>query len=251
MKLESHGDVAVLRMNAGKANAVNLEFLDGLERIVAEFLESDARAAVLTGYDRFFSAGLDLVHLIELDRGGMSKLMQRFHDTLFRLFRCPRPVVAAINGHAIAGGCVVALQTDYRILAGDGSLMGLNETQLGVGLPSIVVESLRWQVPHSSWMEVALRGRIFDAKGALAIGLVHEVCDPDLVEPRAMEKARELAGIPGAAYAQVKTSLRRPAIEELAHAGANEADAWLDTWFAPQTRELLARAVAKLKSKSK
>lgn len=248
MKLELHNQVAVMRWNAGKANAVNDDLLRGIDRLIPEFMESGARAVVLIGYERFFSAGLDLVQLVEFDRDRMRAMMTSFHETCAQLFRCPRPVVAAINGHAIAGGCVLAMQADYRILAAGGSRIGLNETQLGVGLPLVVVETLRGQLPPSSWLPVALEGRIFEPEEALQVGLVHEVVGPEMVEELAITKARELARIPSAAYAQVKAGLRREALERLADERAfhEDQEAWLDTWFDPGTQSLLRKTVEQL-----
>ncbi|MCU1283346.1 MAG: Enoyl-CoA hydratase/isomerase, partial [bacterium] len=107
-------DVAILRLHGGKANAMSAEVLDLIERLVDGFEAGEARAAVLIGYERYFSAGLALPLLIELERPAMKRFIERFGDVMMRVFRCPRPIVAAINGHAIAGGCVLALQCDWR-----------------------------------------------------------------------------------------------------------------------------------------
>src|SRR4051794_27933939 len=133
--------VALLSLSAGKANAMSAELLDILDAMFSRLEASDARAAVLTGYDRFFSAGLALPTLIDLDRPAMKRFIERFNVVMMRLFAQPRPVVAAINGHAIAGGCVLALQCDWRIMAEGDFKIGLNEVQLGIGLPSVVIES--------------------------------------------------------------------------------------------------------------
>src|SRR5688572_29188394 len=116
MKIERRGQVALLQMNAGKANALGPAWLESMEKLMDEVLASDARAVVVTGYEGFFSAGLDLPALVGLSREDMVAFMDRFSKTMLRLFELPRPVVAAINGHAIAGGCVCALQCDARIM---------------------------------------------------------------------------------------------------------------------------------------
>src|SRR6185369_13282808 len=135
--------VAVVRLAAGKANALTIEVLDQLQRAMLELEASDATAVVLTGYDRYFSAGLALPSLIDLERPAMRAFIEHFSRTMTRVFTCPLPVVAAVNGHAIAGGCVLALQADVRIIADVDARIGLNEVRLGIGLPSVVVESLR------------------------------------------------------------------------------------------------------------
>jgi len=246
MTLERHDDVRVLRLDNGKANAMNPELLRDLEHGVSEFLGSDGRALVITGYDRFFSAGLDLVTLSEFDRLELQDFMRLFHRVMLGVFECPRPVVAAINGHAVAGGCVLALQADHRVLS-DGKLkMGLNETRLGLGLPACAAQPLLCQVPAASLIRIALEGELVDAATALELGLVHELAAPADVLPRALEKAADLAAIPTSAYAQVKRSMRRSAVEAIRTRGPAEEEPWLDAWFGDIAQGHIRDAVAQL-----
>src|SRR5258706_12299437 len=117
MQIESHGDVAVLRMRGGKANAMTAEFLSDLVRLVDELEASDAGAAVLIGEGPHFSAGLALPALIDLERHDLREFIDGFGAAMLSVFRCQLPVIAAVNGHAIAGGCVLALQADVRLMA--------------------------------------------------------------------------------------------------------------------------------------
>jgi enoyl-CoA hydratase len=166
------------------------------------------------------------------------------------VWECPLPVVAAVNGHAIAGGCVLAVQADWRLM-GDGDFkVGLNEVQLGIGLPSIVVESLRAQVPASSLMPLALEGQLVAPRRALELGLVHEVVAPAELEPRALARARELAAVPASGYAQVKTALRRGASEQVRQFAALETERWLDSWFSDDGRARIGAVVQRLRAKN-
>src|SRR3954466_13289182 len=107
--------VAVIELNLGSANAINYEFLNYLNNKLDVLENSKHRSGVITGYEGFFSAGLDLIGLFDLDRSGMKNFLTNFKTTFMRLFTFPKPLVAAINGHAIAGGCVMALACDYRV----------------------------------------------------------------------------------------------------------------------------------------
>jgi enoyl-CoA hydratase/carnithine racemase len=249
MRIERDGDVAIVRLEAGRANAMNLDFLGRLEALVGE--AASAKAVVLTGQDKFFAAGLDLPSIIDLDRGALRAFMRRFDEAMLKVFELPVPVVAAINGHAVAGGYVLALQADLRIAVDrDGVRIGLNEAQIGLGLPPIVIEPLRAQLPPTSLPRVALLGELFNPREALAVGLVHDLaCEGEVVQ-KALFRAQALAGLPGAGIAHLKAGLRRP-VAALVRANADaEAERWLDTWFAPETRGVLRAAVAKLKPKS-
>ncbi len=249
MNLSIVDGVAILRMQAGKANAMTIDFLDGLQRLMDELEASPARAAVLIGYERFFSAGLALPMLVDLDRPTMKRFIGKFADAMLRVFECGRPIVAALNGHAIAGGCVLALQCDWRVAADVEARIGLNEVQLGIGLPAIVIETLRAQVPAASMVPIALEGRLFSPREALALDLVHEVVAADSLEQHAIDRARALAAAPSAAVEQVKRALRRPAIERIEIDAEGETDRWLDTWFAPGAQTLLRETVARVSRK--
>ncbi len=245
MRLERDEDVAVLHMEGGRANALNVDFLSGLSNLLDEAESSGARALVLTGYDRFFSAGLDLASLETADRAAVRESLQWLHRLCRRLFQFPLPVVAAINGHAIAGGCVLALQADERIMADGRALIGLKEVQLGVGLPIAVVEALRAAVPVSSFTPLALEGQLVSAGRAAELGLVHSVVTPEDLLSAAVARARQLAA-PGLGFAHIKNSLRAPYAARMDAEWASDLEAWLDTWFHEDSVRLRGETVAAL-----
>jgi enoyl-CoA hydratase len=245
MRIERNGPVALLRMENGKANAISATLLERLDGLIAQL--GDARAAVITGQGSAFCAGLDLPALADLDRQTMRGFIQRFSAVMLRIFELPIPLVAAVNGHAVAGGCVLALQADVRIGADREARIGLNETQLGIGLPLAVVETLRWQVPGSSLAPLALEGRLVSPREALQLGLLHEVVpEPDLLA-RALERATTLAALPPAGLRMVKESLRKPAAAAARADESAESERWLDTWFSADSQRKLGEAVARLK----
>ena len=245
MRIERNGPVALLRMENGKANAISATLLERLDGLIAQL--GDARAAVITGQGSAFCAGLDLPALADLDRATMRGFIRRFDAVMLRIFELPIPLIAAVNGHAVAGGCVLALQADVRIGADREARIGLNETQLGIGLPAPVVETLRWQVPGSSLAPLALEGRLVSPREALQLGLFHELVPEADLLPRALQRASALAALPPVGLRMVKDSLRKPAA---AAARANEdaeSERWLDTWFSPESQQRLKESVARLK----
>lgn len=250
MKIEQRGRVALLQMNAGKANALGPQWLAQTEALLDEILRGPARAVVITGYEGFFSAGLDLPSLVSLSRNEMTAFMDRFSATMLRVFEFQRPVVAAVNGHAIAGGCVCALQADTRIMVRGSAKIGLNEVALGVGLPAGVVETLRCQVPASSLLPVALEGKLFTSDDALKLGLVDEIVPAEDLLTRSLARAEQLAELPTLSFAHAKSQVRRPAADAVRAAlAAGDSGRWVDIWLAPETQERIAAAVAKLGKK--
>ena len=250
MHIERAGAVAVLGMNAGKANAINPRFLDVLGALLDELQSSPPAALVLTGDARSFSAGLDLPALIDFSTAELTDFIRRFSASMLRVFSLPWPVVAAVNGHAIAGGCVLALQADVRLMAAGPSRIGLNEVRLGIGLPAAVVETLRCQLPAPSLLPIAAEGGLFLPEEALRLGLVHEVVEPAQFQRRALERAGELAALPPLAFAQVKAALRRPALDSIEASAATDAAGWVKTFHAPAAQRLLREAVARLTKKA-
>ena len=249
MDIERRGAVALVRMNAGKANAIGAAFLDRMDTLLDELEQSRPRAMVLTGHGRAFSAGLDLPSLIDLPAAQLMVFIRRFTEFMLRLFALPWPVVAAVNGHAVAGGCVLALQADQRLMAAGDGVIGLNEVRLGIGLPTVVVETLRCQVPATSLFPIAGEGGLFPAAEAHRLGLVHEVVPPETLVDRAHQRAAALAEIPPLAFAAVKRSLRAPVLATIRDAEAADAGAWVGTFQGPEARKLLRDVVERLTKK--
>jgi enoyl-CoA hydratase len=243
-ELSTHGNVAVLHMVGPKANAMSAQWLAGLADAVDT--QTSADALVVTGSGRMFSAGLDLPSLVDADRGQMREFMIGFAAALEKVMTFPRPTVAAVNGHAVAGGCVLALMCDYRVMAAGRSMIGLKESALGVGLPAIVLEPLRARVPARSLAPIAFSGQLFDPDEALALELIDDVVPAGDLMDSALERAAALAA-PAAAAAQIKAALLRPLVAELRTHSEGELEAWLDTWFSPDGRRLVAEAVAALR----
>jgi len=249
MQLERVGEAMVLRMRAGKANAISPAFLQTMETLLDETLASKARALVITGYESFFSAGLDLPALDVLDDVQMGSFMSAFSRTMLRVFELPLPVVAAVNGHAIAGGCVLALQADVRIGASSDFRIGLNEVQLGIGLPALVIETLRAQVPPPSLLPIAQEGRLFGPEDAVKIGLLHEVVPAERLEQRAVARALELGALSTSAYASVKRGLRAPVGERISALAIQDSSRWATLWNSPEGRDRRRQAIERLTRK--
>jgi enoyl-CoA hydratase len=195
METKTSGQVAVLPMRAGKANAIGTAFLDQLSAQLDAVESSGASALVLTGEGTAFSAGLDLPEVSGLDRAQLERFICNFSEVMLRVFTLPMPVVAAINGHAIAGGCVLALQADVRLAAAGDYRIGLNEVQIGLGLPAVVLETLRAQVSPASLGPVALEGRLLAPEEARALGLVEAVVPPAVLLEQARGRAAGLAAL--------------------------------------------------------
>jgi enoyl-CoA hydratase len=245
--IEREGEVAVLRMDDGKANAMNPDFFAALEKGIDE--AAGAGALVLTGARNFFSGGLDLPFLAAQTRDRLEEIYDSLHSAMMRLFLFPTPVVAAINGHAIAGGCILAFQSDSRLMARGSFRIGLNEAQLGLPLPAFVVETFRGRLAPGALERMTLEGPLFSPEEAVEIGLVDEVVPAPELEARAVERAKHLASVPDAAFAESKRLLREEASVRAERGRKEESRRWIDLWFSPQAQRRIGEVVAKLKKK--
>jgi len=247
MGLEFTEQVAVLRMDFGKANAIGEAFLERMSALLDEVSGRKARALVLTGDGRIFCAGLDLPALLDRSAEEIAGFMDRFSTFMLRLFEMPIPVVAAVDGHAVAGGCVLALQTDFRFMS--GGTIGLNEVRIGVGLPAVVLETLKLQVSARALRTIALEGRLFEPDAALHIGLVDEVVGPDRLILSALEKAREMGALPAVSFARIKHSLRAPVAEAARRAAEIDKKSWAGGFASPEAQKILREVVERLRKK--
>ena len=253
---EPHGPITVLRMDHGKANAMDVELLDGLSEALAEADASEAEALVLTGTGRIFSAGVDLFRVLDAGAEYLGRFLPALSRALKDLFAFPRPVVAALNGHAIAGGCILACACDSRLMArppedggGAGGRIGVPELRVGVPFPSAALEILRFAIPRQHLQEVAYVGRTFSPEDALSRGLVDELVDPDALADRALEVARSLAAIPAGTFQLSKRQLRRPTLDRLPALERELDPEVYDLWARPEIhdhiREYLDRTLKK------
>jgi enoyl-CoA hydratase len=213
---DDDGDVAVLRLAHGPVSAMDLELCRAVATAFRDLATEPARAVVLTGTGRSFSAGVDLRRYLD-DGADYVRAFLPALDEMFRAaFTLSKPVVAAVNGHAIAGGCVLAAAADVRYAAAGGGRMGIPEIEVGVPFPRTPLEIVRYAVGDVVARRLALGARTHPMAEALTLGLVDEVLPPEELLPRALAEARRMAdAVPADTFAVTKTQLRRDAVERM------------------------------------
>jgi enoyl-CoA hydratase len=237
---ERHGAVEVVRMQRPPVNALDVEFLEALEGVLQDLEGSDAGAVVLTGTGRCFSAGVDLRRVVAGGAAYVRELVPRIESGFLRLFAFPRPGVAAINGHAIAGGCVLAFACDHRIMVDGEATIGVPELVVGVPWPVLALEVVRFAVPHFRAQELVYSGRTMGPEEAHRIGIVEETIEPEHLLQAALESAGRLGGMPAEAFRMAKLQLRGPSLDHAARRGAEQDRRVVDGWAAPETLQAIA-----------
>ena len=245
IELGEQDGVAVLRLAHGKVNAMSIEFCEALTARFAEI--SSARAVVMTAAGRTFSAGVDLVRLLEGGAPYVRKFLPVLSNMFATVFSHPAPVVAAINGHAIAGGCVLACAADKRLMARDGGRIGVTELLVGVPFPPAAMEIMRCAAASQLFADVILSGATYTPTEAVARGFVHDVVEPEALLESAVAAANVLAALPPKAFALTKRQIHAPALERMQNPELDAAIA--EIWTAPETlgrvRDYVARTLRK------
>jgi enoyl-CoA hydratase len=248
--LKTDNGIAIVTVTHGKANALDLELNDALAKCFAQIAESASRAVVVTAQGRIFCAGVDLIRLSSGGPDYVRQFIPALHRAFNALLFFPKPVVAAINGHAIAGGCVLACAADRRIMARGNGRIGVTELLVGVPFPAVAFETMRLAVPKKYLPELLYTGATLDVDAALERGLVDAVVPPDELMPRTIAAAEQLASLSPAAFAQTKAQLRAEAHERIERTGAATDKIATDIWAAESTLRYIRDYVAQTLKKA-
>jgi len=248
IRVEMKGSAAILRLDKGRGNAIDEPLTRDLIKAAGDLRDDPAVRGVLltSAHSKLFSPGLDLVTLIELDRPAMERFMLLFAEMVWALYGLPKPVVAGVNGHAVAGGCILALTADYRVLRRGGAHIGLNEVRVGLSLPWTVCELLRASVPPNALTQVALLGRNFADDEALRVGLADELADAEGFEDHCLLRLDEFMDKDSHAVSTTKSAMRHEILEVMRAHEVQRIGPWLDGWFSDATRARMRELAAGL-----
>jgi len=232
--------IAEARLNRGKVNALNQpiveEVADCLRSLAAD---PDTRSIILTGNGSFFSFGFDIPEFLGYSRESFAKFLQRFTGLYSYLFTYPKPVVAALNGHTIAGGCMLALACDYRIMVSGKARISLNEISFGSSVFAGSVEMLKFLVGGKNAQAILYDGAMYSAETAAQLGMIDEVSSNENLVKDAREVAQRLAGKEAAAFRSIKTLLRAPVVENMARNEEQSVQEFVSIWYSESTRQNL------------
>lgn len=237
----SHSDgVHVVAISRGKVNALNDRVVDELQRVFESLADDSAvAAAVLTGSEKFFSFGWDVPEFLDWERPKFERFLAAFTDLYRAIFTFPKPIVCAINGHAMAGGCMLASACDERIMAPGKAKMSFNEVTFGSAVPAGSVDMVSYWVGDAKAERLMLSGVMLTPEEALAVNLVDEVVDAENLLSRAQERALQLAQPDAAAYALVKAMMRGPVATRMKARDAEFNTRFAELWYSENTRRQL------------
>jgi len=248
-EVTDHGRVREIKLNHPPVNAMNPAFVSGLTETLKQAAAS-SDAVVVSGRPGMFSAGLDIPHLLNLDEAGMKAFWSGFLGLLHTLAHMPVPTAFALTGHAPAGGIVISLFGDYRVMAAGNYKTGLNEVQVGLVVSPVIAKALvRLIGPHPA-EKILVPGSLLSPEQALEIGLVDELAkDPEATVAKALKWCDHLLSLPNNAMSITRRMMREDLCEEFDDSNDIASEEFVELWYSKTTRSTLEALVDRLKNK--
>jgi len=247
IRIEYRDEVVTLKLGRGITNALNLQLVNQLAENLRKVRDdSDVHSLVLgSSNEKFFSIGFDIPELFELAKEDFCVFYQAFNRVCMDLYTLPKPTIAAITGHAIAGGCILALCCDYRFIAEGRKLMGLNEIKLGIPVPYPGDCILRHIAGTRNAREIMGTGEFYRPEELLHIGMVDQVLSLEQVLPKSIEKAKLLGALPYAAFGMIKRNRVEIVEAQVLTRLAEKEQFFIECWYSDEARERLKEAIKK------
>jgi enoyl-CoA hydratase/carnithine racemase len=247
IEIIEHGVIHEIRMSRPPVNALNPELLAALIAAVEAAPGNGAHGLILSGGEKVFSGGLDVPYLMGQDRAGLAACWSLFFKAARALARSSVPVVAAIAGHNPAGGCVLALCCDYRVMARGPFRIGLNETQVGLAVPDAIQYLLRRVVGSHRAERLIVAGAMVESEQALALGLVDALTDAGEVSTLAATWLNEVLALPSSPMLATRRIARADIIAALDGFDDSDLQGFLDGWYSADSQAALQALMTRLK----
>lgn len=249
LKIIKHGDIREIRLARPPVNAINLEFANALTQSIRQ-AATECRAVVISGQEGLFSAGLDVVELMQLDRDGMHEFWDAFFELLETVACSPIPVAAAITGHSPAGGAVICLMCDYRVMSQGDYKIGLNETRVGLIIPPVLQNAMARLTGPRVAEQMLVAGAMIDSQQAFSVGFVDALEEGyDATVGHAVKWCENLLSLPQHSMLGNRAIARAHFKQEFAGYSGEGVAAFVDTWFSDETQAVMKTLIAQLKAK--
>jgi len=239
--------MALIGLDRGKSNAINLATLHELNNLLKNIENDDSISGIiLHGKDRFFSSGLDLIELYDYNEDQIREFWVLFLEFVTTFVAFKKPSVAAISGHSPAGGCVLALCCDYRLMVEGDFIIGLNEVPVGIIVPESIFHLYSFWIGQAKAYQYLLEGKLLNPEQALEVGLINELVSSEKLRSRAEKQLLSYLQHDANTWQQSKINMRRNLIQQMGNAPKDMLDAVLKQWWAPSTRSILKTILTNL-----
>ncbi|SER13161.1 enoyl-CoA hydratase/isomerase family protein [Pedobacter rhizosphaerae] len=250
IKVSVKDRLATITLDRGKSNALNRELITELDEMLQNISADDnVGGVILTGTAPFFSAGLDLIELYDYNEEEAKSFWTLFLNFTANMVAFKKPIVAAISGHSPAGGCVMALACDYRIMAEGQYIIGLNEVPVGIIVPNSIFQLYSFWIGKAEASRSLLTGKLYNPEEALKAGLVDELVKSESLLTAAERKIKKYMELEGNTWSQTKLNIREELIAITRKDQSAELEKMLAQWWSPSTRHILKTILANLQRK--
>lgn len=240
ISVSKNDGIATITLSRGKVNALNEIMVEQLDDCFND-LESERETAsvILTGQGKFFSFGFDIPEFLSYPKDDFIRYLTKFTGLYTRMFLFSKPIVAALNGHTVAGGCMLATACDWRIMVSGRSKISLNEIGFGSSVFAGCAEMLGFCTGWRNAETILYSGAMYSAGEALELGLIDMVSSGEDLINEAERKARDLGGKDNAAFSSIKGLLRKPVAERMVRRERESIQGFLNIWYSEKTWEKL------------
>lgn len=250
--IKTEDRIANIFLDRGKSNAIDMVLLQELNTTIQELkLDPAIEGVIIHGKEGFFSAGLDLIALYDYDEAEIKAFWTLFLKNTKDLASFPKPLVSAISGHSPAGGCVIALCCDYRIMAEGNFIIGLNEIPVGLIVPDSIFHLYSFWLGKANAYRFLLEGKLLTPQEALTVGLVDEVVSPNAIQTAALRKIKSVTQFDKETWQSCKLNFRSELFEQLTVKQEETIEKILVQWWKPSTRSILKTIIDNLTNKKK
>jgi len=240
MHVSKDVEIATVTLSRGKVNALNEPMVEEITKSFEDLaIDNEVRSIIFTGSGKFFSFGFDVPEFLSYPKNDFIKYLEKFTNLYTYVFHFPKPIVAALNGHTIAGGCMLATACDYRLMVTGKAKISLNEITFGSPVLAGSVEMLRYCVGSRNAQSILYSGAMYSAEEAFQLRLVDQVSSEDDLTEDARKVAQELAQKDSSAFRSIKHLLRKPAAEQMIKREKHAILEFVDVWYSEQTWENL------------
>jgi len=247
----SKEDYVIIQINRGKVNALNHAVVKEIRSTIESYKnDASVRGVIITGQPHFFSAGLDVIELYSYDNDQISDFFKDFGNMYQDLAKFPKPLIVAITGHSPAGGAVIAITADYRVMAdGEKYTVGLNEVAVNIQISEDILNGYRFWLGDGPASRYILEGKLFSAVEARRVGLIDEVCSLDEVVKAAETQMQKYLRADDQIFKSTKYKSRKNWIDNLDRDGKVAFTESLEMWWRPEIRAKMKGFVDRLTKK--
>lgn len=251
LKIENKGKYIIAQLNRGRSNPINMEMVSEMRQVIADVENDESiQGMIITGQQNFFSVGLDILELFHYDEKEMEKFWSAFIDMVGELASFSKPLISSITGHSPAGGCILAICSDYRVMADTPKFkIGLNEVPVGIVVPSGILSLYGFWLGQGKAYQMLIEGSLLNPQDALAANLVDEILPQENVLAAAEAKMKFYLSFNPAVWTITKKSLRTKLIKD-SFISQEDKQLTLKQWWAPDTRYMLKKMVGRLTKKA-